>query len=122
MKKLIILAILFCLSFNLISQKKAKERMNAILDQLYPTISVKDFKNIVNGEKKSQSSMVEMMDGYMSFKLQTEGPTKGYVGLEYYETRFIYFKDNSLYRIDEGERPTDLKIEIDKKIKKIISD
>jgi len=40
------------------------------------------------------------------------GTPGGYV----YARRFYYFKDNQLYKINEGERATDLKIEIQKTV------
>lgn len=66
-----------------------------------------DFKR-----KLTSASMVQQEENYACYKLQKSSAKFGEPGGYVYETRFFYFKDNKLYRIDEGTRATDLKIEI----------
>jgi hypothetical protein len=57
-----------------------------------------------------------MQDNFACYKLVKQSAKFGEPGGYVYQTRFFYFKDDKLYRIDEGTRATDLKIEIAKDI------
>lgn len=106
----ILLVLFLLLPFSLLAQK-AERKMNRILDELYIGMSTKEFKSIAK-----KSTLVEMRGSYRCYKLTKSnakiGEPRGYV----YSTRFFYFKDDKLYRIDEGVRATDLKVEIEKDI------
>lgn len=53
-----------------------------------------------------------MTENFVCYKLVKSNAKFGEPGGIVYQTRFFYFRDNKLYRIDEGTRATDLKIEI----------
>ena len=64
--------------------------------------------------KVKNSILVQMMDNFVCYKVSVQSAKFGEPGGYVYSTRFFYFRDNKLYRIDEGVRATDLKIEIEK--------
>ena len=84
-------------------------KMNASLNEVYPGMTISDFK-----AKVTKSSLVQMSDNFVCYKLVKSNAKFGEPGGFVYQTRFFYFRDNKLYRIDEGTRATDLKIEIAK--------
>lgn len=106
-KTLVILTI----SVLLFACVSAKTKMNTSLNVVYSGMTIQEFKN-----KVSNSTLVQMMDNFSCYKLEAQSAKFGEPGGYVYETRFFYFKDNKLYRIDEGTRATDLKIEIAKDI------
>lgn len=87
-------------------------KMNSELNEVYSGMSLSDFKS-----KVRNTTLVEMEDNFSCYKLEKQSAKFGQPGGYVYETRFFYFKDNKLYRIDKGTRATDLKIEIQKDLK-----
>lgn len=75
-------------------------------------MTIREFKSAA-----PDASLVQMMENYSSYKIQKQAAKFGEPGGYVYSTRFIYFRDNKLYRIDEGEKETDLKLEIEKTLK-----
>lgn len=82
-------------------------KMNKTLDKVYPGMTIAEFKKTVKNE-----ILVQMLENYCCYKIEVQRAKFGQEGGYRYATRFFYFKDNILYKIDEGERATDLKIEI----------
>tara|TARA_R110001592_G_scaffold107256_5_gene300386 strand:+ start:53 stop:577 length:525 start_codon:yes stop_codon:yes gene_type:complete len=108
MKKIIQI---FIAATVLTSCVSVKTKMNNSLEAVHTGMTITDFKNKVRG-----TTLVEMKDNYACYKLEKQSAKFGEPGGYVYETRFFYFKDDKLYRIDEGTRATDLKIEIAKDI------
>ncbi len=86
-------------------------KMNNSLDEVYTGMTIFEFKS-----KVKNTTLVQMMDNFSCYKLSLQSAKFGEPGGYVYQTRFFYFKENKLYRIDEGVRATDLKIEIDKDV------
>ena len=82
-------------------------KMDKAIQGVNTGMSVADFKNIV-----TKSTLVQKEVNYACYKLTKTSEKFGEPGGRVYQTRFFYFKDDKLYRIDEGVRATDLKIEI----------
>jgi len=100
---------IFIAASMLIGCVSVKTQMNSALNEVYIGMPTSEFKTKVKGV-----AMVEMADAYSSYKLEKQAAKFGEPGGFVYETRFFYFKDSKLYRIDEGVRATDLKVEIAK--------
>lgn len=101
---------LFCfliLANFLVGCVTVNTKMNTTLNQVYPGMPTSAFKN-----KVPKSTLVQMTNNYVCYKLEQQSAKFGEPGGYVYSTRFFYFKDDKLYRIDEGTRATDLKIEI----------
>jgi hypothetical protein len=84
-------------------------KMNKTLDSTYIGMTVEEFK-----QKTPKATLVQMMENYVCYKYAISRAKFGEPGGYEYSTRFFYFRDNKLYRIDEGAKATDLKIEIEK--------
>ena len=108
MKKLI--SLLF-LSYLLVGCGSVNSKMNKTLDNIYIGMNIQEFKKVA-----PESTLVQLMENLACYKLSLQSAKFGEPGGYVYSTRFFYFRDNKLYRIDEGTRATDLKIEIDKTI------
>lgn len=106
--------IVYCLiaANLLIGCGSVNSKMNKTLDEVYSGMTISEFKS-----KVKQSTLVQMADNFSCYKVTLQSAKFGEPGGYVYSTRFFYFKDNKLYRIDEGTRATDLKIEIEKDIK-----
>lgn len=111
MKKIIYILITANLLIGYVSAQNASKKMNNSLSKVYTGMTISEFKNKLNN-----AILVQMQGNFACYKLEERSQTlttwSGWV----YETRFLYFKDDKLYRIDEGTRATDLKIEIEKDI------
>lgn len=108
MKKLI--SLLF-LSYFLVGCGAVNSKMNKTLDNIQPGMTIQEFKKVA-----PKATLVQLMENLACYKLSLQSAKFGEPGGYVYSTRFFYFRDNKLYRIDEGTRATDLKIEIDKTI------
>ena len=100
---LIIILINSCVTVN--------DKMRTALSDIYPGMTISEFKN-----KVPKASLLQLIDNFVCYKLEiSPKPGNLTVGPNGYDSaiRFFYFKDGKLYRIDEGERSTDLKIEIE---------
>jgi hypothetical protein len=86
-------------------------KMDNALQGVNTGMSVSEFKN-----KVKKSTLVQKEVNYACYKLTKTSAKFGEPGGYVYQTRFFYFKDDKLYRIDEGTRATDLKIEIEQDI------
>jgi len=106
MKKLISFLFLCCL---LVGCGAVNSKMNKTIDNIYPGMTVPEFKKVA-----PKSTLVQLMENFVCYKLSLQSAKFGEPGGYVYSTRFFYFRDNKLYRIDEGTRATDLKIEIEK--------
>jgi hypothetical protein len=84
-------------------------KMNKKLDDVHSGMTIEEFKKAV-----PSATLVQMMDNFSCYKYTTSSAKFGEPGGYVYSTRFFYFRDNKLYRIDEGTRATDLKVEIEK--------
>lgn len=82
-------------------------KMNTALNQVDPGMTISEFKS-----KVPKATLVQMEDNFACYKLEKQSAKFGEPGGYVYQTRFFYFKDRKLYRIDEGVRATDLKVEI----------
>ena len=105
----IITMVIIIASLNFTSCGSVDNKMNIKLDKLYQGMTISEFKRTVGN-----STLVEMMDNYSCYKLKVSSAKFGAASGFVYSTRFIYFRNNKLYRIDEGVRATDLKVEIRK--------
>lgn len=103
LKKTIIL-----IPFFLLSCGGAEKAMQQSLDNLYIGMSIPEFK-----KSCKNSSMVYLSEDYSCFKLKEKKAQFGEPGGYVYSTRFIYFKDGKLWKIDEGERAVDYRIRVD---------
>lgn len=81
--------------------------MNNALADVNTGMTISEFK-----VKVKKASLVQTEANYACYKLQKSSAKFGEPGGYVYQTRFFYFKNGKLYKIDEGERVTDLKIEI----------
>ena len=108
MKKVILILIAATVLTSCVS---VKSKMNDSLNSVHIGMTISDFKSKVKG-----SILVEMKDNFTCYKLEKQSAKFGEPGGYVFETRFFYFKNTKLYRIDEGTRPTDLIIEIAKDI------
>lgn len=86
-------------------------KMNNALADVNTGMTIPEFK-----AKVKKASLVQTESNYSCYKLQKSSAKFGEPGGYVYQTRFFYFRDNKLYRIDEGVRATDLKIEIEQDI------
>ena len=102
MRKIILLTILiytFC-GCGYIKMNETKKSLN----KAYTGITIEEFTKEFPG-----AILIEMEKNFACYKLRN---TSYKFGGNNVLIRFFYFKDNKLYRVDEGERATDLKIEI----------
>lgn len=104
MKKVfgILLALILLSSCGSVNNK-----MDSAIRDVNTGMSISEFRNKVHG-----ATLVQKEESYACYKLTKSSAKFGEPGGFVYQTRFFYFKDDKLYRIDEGEAPTDLKIEI----------
>jgi hypothetical protein len=100
--------ILVLLPFFLLSCGGAEKAMQHSLDKLYIGMTIPEFKSQV-----IKSSMVYLSEDYSCFKLEESKAKFGEPGGYVSSTRFIYFKDGKLWKIDEGERSVDYRIRVD---------
>jgi hypothetical protein len=82
-------------------------KMNIALQEVNTGMSISEFKS-----KVKNSILVQKEESFACYKLEKQSAKFGEPGGYVYQTRFFYFKGDKLYRIDEGTRATDLKIEI----------
>lgn len=102
MKKILKLLVISSL---LIGCGGVNAKMNKTLDKVYTGMTIEEFKKTVQNE-----TLVQMEENYSCYKVEVQRAKFGQEGGYRYTTRFFYFKDNILFKIDEGERATDLKI------------
>ena len=108
MKKIICILIVANLLTGCVS---VNTKMNNSLSEVYTGMAISEFKSKLSG-----ATLVQMQDNFACYKLALQSAKFGEPGGYVYSTRFFYFKDDKLYRIDQGTRATDLKIEIAKDI------
>lgn len=94
-------------SFLLNSCGSVDHKMDNAIQGVNTGMSISEFKT-----KVKSSTLVQKEENYACYKLTKTSAKFGEPGGYVYQTRFFYFKDDKLYRIDEGVRATDLKIEI----------
>lgn len=84
----------------------ADRAMQRSVDKLDIGMSIEDFREVMRG-----ASVVYMSDEYSAFVVRKSRIRYGYGPV--YSTRFFYFKDNKLWRMDEGSRAVDYRIQVD---------
>lgn len=95
------------ISIALVGCGSVSNKMTNATKDIETGMPLTDFK-----KKLPNANMVQQEQNYACYRLRKSSAKFGEPGGYVYETRFFYFKDNKLYRIDEGTRATDLKIEI----------
>lgn len=101
-KLLLVLVILMCACGGV------EKAIQKDLDKVYIGMSMSEFKKVVR-----KTSTVYLSDEYSCLKLQRSKAKFGQPGGYVYSTRFFYFQDDKLWRMDEGERAVDYRIKID---------
>jgi len=81
--------------------------------QCYIGMPTSELKKIFRGDLKLEKLSEENTIYYVAKQYRTTYE----LGLTY--TKFFYFKNDKLFKIDEGQRATDQKIVIEKTIKRI---
>jgi len=104
MKKIIYF---FILTNFLVGCVSVDTKMNNSLNEVNTGMSISEFKS-----KQHDATLVQTQDNFACYKIVKQSAKFGEPGGFVYQVRFFYFKDGKLYRIDEGTRATDLKIEI----------
>ena len=86
---------------------KPDVQMDKIMEKVYIGMPESEFKEKIVGEENVKMdktiSIYKVTASYYNFMMQ--------YGLE--KTRFFYFTDNKLEKVDEGERALDYRIKID---------
>lgn len=85
----------------------AERAMQKRLDKLYIGMTIPEFKKVMK-----DASTVYLSEDYSAFKVKKSRVKYGYGYV--FSTRFFYFQDGELWRIDEGERAVDYRIKVDK--------
>lgn len=70
---------------------------------------IEDFRKAIK-----KASVVYLDENYSCYKLNKRYAKFADPNHFSYTTRFFYFKENKLWRIDEGERATDYRIQVDR--------
>ena len=106
MKKNIILLTLGLLLFGCGATPK---QFDDVMNRVYVGMSLSEFNQI-----EIKKELVVMSEEATVYKIVST-PWYDHDGADgTWRTRFFYFKNNKLSQVDEGERATDLKIEIKK--------
>lgn len=95
--------------FFLFSCSSVEQAMQKELEKVYIGMPVDEFK-----QKIKKATVVYLDDEYACYKLNKRYARFGDPNRYSYASRFFYFKQGKLWKIDEGERATDYRIRIDK--------
>jgi hypothetical protein len=116
MKKFNLIIILISISTLVIScGANPAKNISKTMDKVYIGMSVSEFK-----EKVENEELVEMNQKVTIFKKVIKSYNH-YLSILYgvpilasVDTRFFYFENNQLVKVDEGERAVDYRVKIDK--------
>jgi hypothetical protein len=113
MKKFNLIIILISISTLVIScGANPAKNISKTMDKVYIGMSVSEFK-----EKVENEELVEMNQKVTIFKKVIKSYNHYLYGvpiLASVDTRFFYFENNQLVKVDEGERAVDYRVKIDK--------
>ncbi|QBQ41280.1 hypothetical protein E2P86_08970 [Sphingobacterium psychroaquaticum] len=84
----------------------AEKAMQKRIDKLHIGMTIPEFKTVMR-----EASTVYLSEDYSAFKVMKSRVKYGYGYV--YSTRFFYFQDGKLWRIDEGERAVDYRVKVD---------
>ena len=104
MKKIILTLVLssFLFSCGVVRQIDSK------VDQCYLGMSVSELQNLFGNDLKLKS----MKDGWTVYSVETKYNNMDYTGTHTYYKFFYFENDGKLVQMDEGQKATDVKLEI----------
>ena len=113
MKKLNLIIILISISTLIINcGANPAKNISKTMDKVYIGMSINEFK-----EKVENEELIEMNQKVTIFKKNIKSYNHYFYGvpsLESVDTRFFYFENNKLVKVDAGERAVDYRVKIDK--------
>lgn len=99
---------LFFITLFTISCGSVEQSMQKELDKVHIGMTIEEFKKAI-----PKSTVVYFDEMYTCYKLTKRYARFGDPNHFSYETRFFYFKDGSLWKVNEGEKAVDYRIKID---------
>lgn len=106
--KTIKLLLLSTSCFFMFSCSSVEQTMQKELNKAYIGMSIKDFKEAI-----PKSSSVYLDETYSCYRLDKKYAAFGDPNHFSYSTRFFYFKNDKLWKIDTGEKAVDYRVRID---------